>query len=259
MKLGCQIGSIQGTTEEAGELLQQLGIVGLEVFSSRFNPYYDKKEDLIALLDRYGIQISGAYFGHNGLVLAEEKESALEAGYRVIDFLAEINGGFLVVNGGISNRERPDGYTERDFEQFGEVLNSLGKHGAEKNVGVVVHPHIDQTVVTCEELERLLPYLDTSNVGLCLHAAHQYFADVDPYEMYEKYAHLVRYLHIGETGADKEGELLGEGELDQDRLMKRILGSGYDGWLIMESSKEGVAPADYIEHGSNYIRSKSWA
>ena len=84
-------------------------------------------------------------------------------------------------------------------------------------------------------------------------AAHQVIADSDPYEMYEKYADLVTYLHIGEIGADKKGALLGEGILDQKRLMKSILDAGYDGWIIIESSKQGVSPRDYVLHAKKYM------
>jgi len=71
--------------------------------------------------------------------------------------------------------------------------------------------------------------------------------------MYEKHAALVKYLHIGEIAADKKGALLGEGVLDQKRLMKAILDTGYDGWIIIESSKEGVPPKDYVLHAKRYI------
>ena len=65
---------------------------------------------------------------------------------------------------------------------------------------------------------------------------------------------------IEEAQAEKKkGTFLGEGALDQDRLMKQILDAGYDGWLIIECRKEGVAPADYLKHASDYIRSRNWA
>ena len=46
---------------------------------------------------------------------------------------------------------------------------------------------------------------------------------------------------------------MGEGILDQKRLMKALLDVGYDGWIVIESSKEGVPPKDYALHSKNYI------
>ena len=71
--------------------------------------------------------------------------------------------------------------------------------------------------------------------------------------MYEKHAALVGYMHIGEIGEDNKGALLGEGILDQKRLMNAILDAGYDGWIIIESSKQGVPAKDYVLHAKKYI------
>jgi inosose dehydratase len=135
-------------------------------------------------------------------------------------------------------------------------MNSIGKAVQEYGVAACVHPPAGCMIESPKDLDKLLEYLDTSLVGLCLHAAHQVIADFDPYEMYEKHAALVRYLHIGEIGDDKKGALLGEGILDQKRLMKAILDAGYDGWIIIESSKEGVEPKDYVLHAKRYIEEK---
>jgi inosose dehydratase len=132
-------------------------------------------------------------------------------------------------------------------------MNSIGKAVPEYGVAACMHPHAGCMIESPQDLDRLLEHLDTALVGLCLHAAHQYMAGYDPYEMYEKHAALVRYLHIGEISSDKKGALLGEGVLDQKRLMKTILDAGYDGWIIIESSKDGVPPRDYVLHAKRYI------
>ena len=94
------------------------------------------------------------------------------------------------------------------------------------------------------------PYLVA---GLCVHAAHQVIAGCDPYEIYEKHAKPVTYAHIGEIGKENRGALSGEGILDQKRPMKALLDVGYDGWMVIESSKEGIPPRDYAIHAKNYI------
>jgi hypothetical protein len=35
--------------------------------------------------------------------------------------------------------------------------------------------------------------------------------------------------------------------------MKALLDAGFDGWIIVESSKDGVSPRDYMLHAKKYI------
>ena len=54
--------------------------------------------------------------------------------------------------------------------------------------------------------------------------------------------------------AQRSKTLLGEGLLDQKRLMKPIIDAGYDGWMVIESAKEGVPQDEYVAHATRYIR-----
>ena len=254
MKIGCQIGVWGGSVEDAVKGMGAAGIEGIEVFTGHLTPYYGMENEAKNFLANNNIELSGAYFGSEKFISPKDEEDIVSKASALAEFLGKVGEPFIILNGGVSKGQKPDGFSDDDFKQLGKTMNSIGKETIQE-YGVVpcVHPHVGCMVESPKDLDRLLEHLDTSLVGLCLHAAHQVIAGYDPYEMYEKHAALVRYLHIGEIGADNKDARLGEGILDQKRLMNPILDAGYDGWIIIESSKEGVEPKDYVLHAKKYI------
>ena len=253
MKIGCQIGVWGGSAVDAARGMGAAGIAGIEVFTGHIVPYYGMEREGRDFLADNNIELSGAYFGNEKFISPEAEEDVVSEAQAAAKFLGAVGSRFIILNGGVSKDQKPDGFSDDDFKQLGKAMNSIGEVAQEYGVAACVHPHAGCMVESPNDLDRLLEHLDTSLVGLCLHSAHQVIAGYDPYEMYEKHAALVTYLHIGEIGADRKGALLGEGTLDQKRLMKAILDAGYDGWIIIESSKQGVPPKDYVLHARNYI------
>jgi inosose dehydratase len=256
MKIGCQIGVWGGNAVDAVRGMGAAGIEGIEVFVQHIKPHYGMEYRAKSFLMNNNIKLSGAYFGNDRFISPEGEEDVVSEASAAARFLGGVGSPFIILNGGVSKNQKPEGFSDDDFRQLGKTMNSIGKAVQEYGVAACMHPHAGCMVESPGDLDRLLKHLDTSLVGLCLHAAHQVIAKSDPYEMYEKHAKLVNYLHIGEIGADRKGALLGEGILDQKRLMNAILDAGYDGWIIIESSKQGVPPRDYVAHAISYIESE---
>ena len=253
MQIGCQIGVWRSDAIDAVRGMSAAGLEGIEVFTAHIAPYYGMESDARDFLAYNRIELTGAYFNNDKLISPKGEEAVLSEAAAAAGFLGKVGAPFIIINGGVSKNQKPDGFSSDDFRQLGKTMNGIGKAAQEYGINACVHPHAGCMVETPADLDRLLEHLDTSLVGLCLHAAHQVIAEADPYEMYEKHADLVNYLHIGAISADKKGALLGEGMLDQKRLMNAILDAGYDGWIIIESSKEGVSPRDYALHAKKYI------
>lgn len=256
MKIGCQIGVWGGNPEDAVTGMSAIGMEGIEVFTNHLVPYYGMEKEAKDYLAENRIALSGAYFGNEKFTSPEEEEKVVSEASAAAKFLGQVGSDFIILNGGVSKQQKPDGFSDDDFRQLGKTMNSIGRTVRKYGIAACMHPHAGCMIESSKDLDRLLEYLDTSLVGLCLHAAHQVIAGFDPYVMYEKHAGLVKYLHIGEIGPDKKGALLGDGILDQRRLMKPILDAGYDGWIIIESSKQGVSPRDYVLHAKKYIQEK---
>jgi len=253
MKIGCQIGVWGGSVEDAVKGMGSAGIAGIEVFTGHLTPYFGMEKDAKDFLAQNKVELTGAYFNNDKFISPSDQDAVVAEAVSAAKFLGKVGSPFIILNGGVAKNQKSDGFSEDDFKQLAKTMNAIGKAICDYGVGTVMHPHVGCMIETPNDVDRLLKYLDTSLVGLCVHAAHQVIADADPYEIYEKHAGLVRYAHIGEISEDKKGAMLGEGMLDQKRLMKALLNAGFDGWIIIESSKEGVSPKDYVLHAIKYI------
>jgi sugar phosphate isomerase/epimerase len=114
-------------------------------------------------------------------------------------------------------------------------------------------------VETNEDVEKLVEEgLDRELVGLCVHAGHQMVRGTDPYEIYEKHASWVRYAHLSDHAHrdGSKGAFIGEGVLDQRRLMEPLLRAGFDSWVVLESRIEGVRMEDYAARASAYLKAQ---
>jgi len=253
MKVGCQIGVWGGNVEDAVNGMGSAGIAGIEVFTGHLVPYYGMENEAKDFLVGNKVELTGAYFNNDKFISSADQDAVVDEAVSAAKFLGKVGSQFIILNGGVAKSQKPEGFSNDDFKQLAKTMNAIGKSVRNYGVFACMHPHVGCMVESPDDVDRLLEYLDISLVGLCVHAAHQVIAGCDPYEIYEKHAELVNYAHIGEIGKENKGALLGEGILDQKRLMKALLDAGYDGWIVIESSKEGVSPRDYALHAKNYI------
>ena len=253
MKVGCQIGVWGGNVEDAITGMGSAGIAGIEVFTGHLVPYYGIESEARDFLAENKMELTGAYFNNDKFISPTDRDAVVNEAVFAAKFLGKVGSQFIILNGGVSKDQKTEGFSDDDFKQLAKTMNAIGKSVRDYGVSACMHPHVGCMIESPDDVDRLFQHLDTSLVGLCVHAAHQVIADCDPYEIYEKHAKLINYAHIGEIGKENKGALLGEGILDQKRLMKALLDAGYDGWIVIESSKEGVSPKDYALHSKNYI------
>jgi inosose dehydratase len=256
MRIGCQIGIWQGMTlQQAIAATSGVGAVGIETFTTHLAPYHNEPGSLKALLTTAGLRLSGAYFNSDGFVDTAEEDAVVVDAVAALDCIRAVDGDFIVINGGVAKGDPPREFSDEDFTQFAAVLRRIAGEAAQRDVGAVVHPHVGCMVETPSEVDRLRDTgIEREGVGLCVHAAHQLLAGEDPYIMYERHGDWVRYAHIGNS-RDGKGDLVGEGVLDQKRLMRPMLEAGFDGWIIIESGKDDVGPADYARDAVAYMKS----
>ena len=267
MKLGIQIGVMAqewkdkgGTSEHqpcdgAIEMAGSLGLRGLEVFERHIMAYYDKPDYMEEQLDKAGIILSGVYFPMDNALVGEGAQALADA-KKASAFISEIGGHYLVLNGGPKKQEAQE-FGAADFSQVARIANAIGDIASSDGISAVMHPHFGFMVETNANLESVLDAgLDPDKVGLCVHASHQVLAASDPYVMYERHADIVRYVHVGNGRAEDGkhiGTYLGDGDLDQKRLMNPLLESGFDGWVVIECSQDGASTKDYVNNTSEYL------
>ncbi|HUS92221.1 MAG TPA: sugar phosphate isomerase/epimerase [Phycisphaerae bacterium] len=257
MRIGCQIGMWKGDEpfEEKVAAVGRTGAAGVEVFTHHFEPYANRPAGFKALVDAAGPALTGAYFNSADFLNTDAEGAVVARAAQDCRFLHAAGGAFLLVNGGLWHGDDQREYTDGQFAQLAKVANRIGDAAAAAGIQAVIHPHWKCQVETPADLDRLVAAgLDWRKVGLCVHAAHQYLAGADPYEIYEKHAAHVRYVHVGDSDGDRKACPLGRGALDQRRLMQPLLEAGFDGWVIIECTCQGVPPADYAAEAMEYLR-----
>ena len=259
MRIGCQVGTWRANDLEAAIAgIGEAGVQGVETFATQLAPYHGEPERFQALLEAAQLRLSGAYFNSKDFVEPASEDAVVAQAATDCDFLGKVAGEFLVVNGGVSKGDEPRTFSDGEFAQLAKVLNRIGAVAAGRGVQAVMHPHQKCMVETPADVDRLVDSgLDQGQVGLCIHASHQLHIGADPYEIYEKYGDWVDYAHVGDADGEGKGALLGEGVLDQERLMQPLLDADFDGWIIIECGKEGVSPADYVAHAVAYLK-RTW-
>jgi len=257
MRVGCQIGVWGAASVEAA--IAEMGaakLKGIELFHAHIVSYYSTPAVLRDCLKKAGMSLAGVYFASDKFIAPDGECEVLDQVKEACDFIRSVEGGFLVMNGGVG---KPEGrtFSDDEFDRMARIANRIGVESRQRDVQTVIHPHIRCMIESCGDVDRLLDAgLNKNLVGLCVHASHQHALGLDPYEMYEKHASWVRYVHVGNTGKDGKGELLGEGALDQNRLHKPILNAGFDGWFIIECRKEGMSAKDYCNDARKFMKSQ---
>lgn len=259
MRIGCQIGLWPGRDVEfVARATGDLKAAGIETFTTHLKPYQSEPELLKNMLVESGVRLIGAYFNSKNFVQPGAESDVVKEAASFCATLRDVGGEYLVFNGGVSKKDIPRPFTDEEFAQFARILNRSADKAMEHSVGVVIHPHFGCMVETPEDVNRLIDAgVDREKVGLCVHAAHQYLAGADPYTIYEKHAGWVRYVHVGDVDSDGKGTFLGQGVLDQEKLMGFLLDAGFDGWIVIECSKDGVEPEAYAADAIAYIK-RTW-
>ena len=259
MRIGSQIWTWpDGGLGDKLAAIGKTGVAGVEAFVDDLKPYYASPGPLQRLLADAGVTLSGAYYGPANLMDRDAEKPVLAEVEEACRFLREMGKCFLLVNGGVPKGQPPREFSDAEFFQLARMLNRIGALAGRIGIRSVVHPHMGCTVETPADLDRLVAAgLDWSRIGLCTHAAHQYLIGADPYVIGEKYAPRVRYVHLGNADADRKGTLLAAGVLDQRRLMDPLLRAGFNGWLIVESTQDGLPQADYVADAVAYLK-RTW-
>ncbi len=257
MRIGCQIGlwgydRVKVSFGAVIESVGKLGIAGLEVFDTDIASYYDNADELRASLTTAGVQLTGAYFAMDDAINPDKESGVLARAADSCRFLQSVGSQFIILNGGALKEGRT--FSDDDYRRLARVMNHIGRDARSKGLQAVIHPHMRYMVELPEEVDRLAAAgIDQDLVGLCPHAGHQQLVGVDPYIIYDKHPAWVKYLHIGDVGKDNEGAVVGQGVLDQKRLMKPLLDAGFDGWVIIEGGQQDVSPENYATRSREYI------
>lgn len=237
---------------EAGYQGIDLGPIGL----------LGRGQELTERLQRYGLELAGGWVD---LPFAGDDEDFAQALMNldgILDvFVSAAETGpalgplpTLADSGSAERKARPGGAAELtlhgdEWARFADRVNRATARVRSRGLEPTFHHHACTYVETPEEIEALLAATD---VGLTFDSGHLLIGGGDPLPDFRRWRHRINHLHLKDARTQILREALqtddpmrsvwekrvfvplGEGDLAVDELMEEIVGSGYDGWLIVE-------------------------
>ncbi len=211
---------------------------------------------------------------------AERREGELAAVERQAEFFAAAGGEVFIVaaSTGREGYEDAEELDEGSWEELFGGLASVDEIGDRHGLTVAVHPHFGTVIERRHHLERFLEGCETA---LCLDTGHLMLGGDDPVRVTEIAADRVGLVHLkdvdrrlaelvaaGELDYEKavrQGVFkpLGDGDVDTERVIELIEGSGYKGWYVLEQDimlddepEEGEGPIENVHRSLAFVESK---
>ena len=211
----------------------------------------------------------------------ERREEELAAVERQAEFFASTGGEVLIVATSTGREGYEEAQEELDEGSWAELfggLASVEEIGDRHGLTVAVHPHFGTVIERRHHVERFLEGCETA---LCLDTGHLVLGGSDPVRVAEVAADRVGIVHLkdvdrrlaervaaGEIGYEKavRGGVfkpLGDGDVDGERVIELIEGSGYGGWYVLEQDimlddepEEGEGPIENVRRSLAFVESK---
>jgi inosose dehydratase len=216
---------------------------------------------LRARLRRHRLALAGGWVD---LPFSDDEafETALDDYAAALDFFAEAAElrpelpprPTLACSGSPARTARPGGgpglgLTTDEWERFASQVERAADMSRARGLEPTFHHHACTFVETPQEIRELLA---RTSVGLTLDTGHLLLGGGDPVAALDEWGERINHLHLKDARravlddviesskdmravwAGKAFVALGDGDLDVDGLMERILEGGYSGWLVVE-------------------------
>ncbi len=140
-------------------------------------------------------------------------------------------------------------HTDKEWALFADGINLVTAWCRRRGYEPTLHCETGSFVESNDEIEKVLAI---SDVDVCLETGHQMLGGGDVYEFLDKWIGRINHVHLKDVTmkifekimADGEPSTaiwanevfprLGEGDLDAARFVKKLVASGFTGWLVVE-------------------------
>lgn len=216
---------------------------------------------LAPIMAAHGLATIGGWHGMR--LLSHDAEAEIAAMTPHLDLLAGV-GAQIVVVAETSNAvhtaqahplRAPPRLADADWPVFGERLEHVAAHVAERGMRLAYHHHLGTVVETADDLERLLAATGPA-VGLTLDTGHARYGRIDPVATIRRWPERIVHLHAKDVRAERHaaireagGSFLdgvtagmftapGDGDLHFAPVIAALQSVGYAGWIVIEAEQD---------------------
>ena len=118
------------------------------------------------------------------------------------------------------------------------ILKELAPAAEELDVLVLVENHASNNIETMDDYARIFDAIPSAHVGMCLDMAHFDGANVDNFAIIERFHERVLHIDMKDTATRGVHKVVnyGSGVTDVHGIVKKMLGHGYRGYLLIEQA-----------------------
>lgn len=164
-------------------------------------------------------------------------------------------------------------FDDREWDRLITGLKKTGELCDTYGIFPAYHHHMGTGVQTEEEIDRLMSSTADDKVYLCADSGHMLFSGFAPLPVFERYMDRIRHIHLKDIREnvmtkmlDEDASFLdsviegvftvpGDGMIDFNPIFDVIMGSNYNGWMIVEAEGDPAKtnPLKYAEIAKRYI------
>ncbi len=270
MKLGTFVRPVMDKLDEAFIPLEEMGFTSCQL---AYKPETFRKEDAEAIraaADRHGIEISAHFIGYrdaftiydlrygytvNGLSAPTHRADRMNYLMKGVEFIPWLGITDMIIHAGFL----PNNPFDPEYAALLTCIRQLGAKAKSLGVNLLFETGAESPVTLLRlieesELDNLYVNLDTGNAIM--------YGYANPVDALYTLGHLVRNIHIKDglppTNCYMLGSetALGDGVVDFDRFIAKLLSLGYDRFLTIEREISGPQQKLDILKAKQYIEKK---
>ena len=229
-----------GNDRQAIADIEAVGFPGIQLRTAAVDAFADRPAELRELLARHHLTMVALSSGNLGIDPALAAEE-MARHTRHARFVRDVGGLYLQI---IDSRPKR-AITAADYGAMGRRLTELGKRTADVGIPLGYHHHMGSLGEGPDEIERIMSAVDPRYVKLELDVAHYLQGGGDPVAAITKYRSQILFLHLKdvEPRAPQPDQVpprtfrfveLGRGRVDLPGVMRALVDTGYNGWIVVE-------------------------
>ncbi|WP_152655863.1 myo-inosose-2 dehydratase [Oceanobacillus sp. CFH 90083] len=269
-----------GKNNTLSHLLSDIVVAGFE--GTEVGGFFPDAKTLKKEMNLRNLKIAGQWF--SSFIVQDGIEKAAEAFHQHCAYLKEVDAAVAVVSEqtysiqGLSKNvfaDKPT-FTDEEWEQFTNGLNTLGKIADSYDLKLVYHHHLGTVVQTLEEVDRLMEHTNPNLVHLLYDTGHIYASDKEYMPLLEKHINRIKHVHFKdirdnvmktseENGVSFRSAFLagmftvpGDGGINFKKVYDKLQENNYQGWIVIEAEQdpEIAHPLEYALMARKYIDEK---
>ncbi|WP_308796451.1 sugar phosphate isomerase/epimerase family protein [Agromyces silvae] len=115
------------------------------------------------------------------------------------------------------------------------LLREVAPAAQASGITIAIENHARNVIEFPEDYRRIFADVESPAIGMCLDTGHFVASGVDPLDIVDEFAARVVHVDLKDcTGAGGDFVRFGEGVVDFDTILSRVVATGYTGHLVVE-------------------------